>query len=264
MLNGVLEKLRRHSPRDVVSHGVRRAAQRVVRVLPMAEKSPTLWKLGLSDETRFWREWLATGGLEWPDDFKARFDADEPLVPEIAELVDSSAERVRILDVGAGPLTCVGKKLDGVEVEIVALDPLADDYDRLLAEAKLTPPVRTIAGHGEKLLDVVEAGSFDIAHARNCLDHSYDPVTAVEQMLAAVRPGGVVLLRHEVDEGENENYAGLHQWNFSETDGHFVIWNKDAKVDMTERLADAATVKAWRDTVRDAPWVMVLITKNAG
>jgi SAM-dependent methyltransferase len=60
----------------------------------------------------------------------------------------------------------------------------------------VVPPVRTRRCDSERLLDMFEPDSFDVAYASNTLDHSYDPLRAIRQMIAVVRPGGIVLLQH--------------------------------------------------------------------
>jgi hypothetical protein len=58
---------------------------------------------------------------------------------------------------------------------IVALGPLADEYDRLLRDAGLVPPIRTLQLAGEALLEYIGSRRFDIAYPVNSLDHSADP-----------------------------------------------------------------------------------------
>jgi len=52
--------------------------------------------------------------------------------------------------------------------------------------------------------------------------------------------GGTV---HENNEAENERYQDMHQWNFCEENGQFIIWNKDARHNITEMFAYKAAVK---------------------
>jgi len=79
-------------------------------------------------------------------------------------------------------------------------------------------------------------------HCGNALDHHHDPFLALDQMLAATRPGGLVLLNHYVDEGKFRRYLGMHQWNIAEEDGRLVIWNRNRREDVTERLRGRADV----------------------
>src|SRR5205823_14175422 len=67
---------------------------------------------GVDPELSFWRRWLESKGMHWPDDYRRRLDPnallDElPLSCYIGQLPDDS---VSILDVGAGPLTYLGKR----------------------------------------------------------------------------------------------------------------------------------------------------------
>jgi ubiquinone/menaquinone biosynthesis C-methylase UbiE len=118
---------------------------------------------------------------------------------------------VEILDVGAGPLTIVGKKWPGREVHITPLDPNVDGYDGLLAKHGIVPPCRTVFGLAEEL-DFPEH-SFDLVHARNSVDHSKDALQAIREMVRVVKKGCFVCLNHKVSEGRLEKYAEYHQWN---------------------------------------------------
>jgi SAM-dependent methyltransferase len=148
--------------------------------------------------------------------------------------------RVEILDVGAGPMTAVPKVHPGRDIHITAFDPLADDYNARLDELGIEPLVRTQRSAGEELLQHVEEASFDVAHASNCLDHAYDPALAIRNMVLAVKPGGLVLLRHERNEAVNEHYLGLHQWNFDAEGNDFIVWRPGTRRNLSRELADLA------------------------
>lgn len=168
----------------------------------------------------------------------------EPLLPAVAERARRiAADPVRILDVGAGPVTCLGYVVEGRRVEITATDVLAGVYDRLWAGSGLVPPVRTIYADAERLTERFAPGSFDIVYAQNSLDHAARPQKAIEQMVQVAKPGGYVLLSHAVDEGVNEGYAGLHRWNFSERNGDFVIWNPRESINIAALHRDACETK---------------------
>jgi SAM-dependent methyltransferase len=222
-----------------------------------------LWReKGVGHELEFWGRWLTTKGLHWPEEYRQRLDADtlldEPLIVErLAELGDE----VAIIDVGAGPLTALGKRYPGKSLSITPVDPLAREYDKLLDEYGVEPPVRTRFCRGEELLTKFQPDRFDIAYARNSLDHSYDPVATVRGMVDVVRPAGYVLLRHVRCEGEQQGYSGFHQWNFDVEDGHLIIWNRVEKRDLTAELAESASVTARRDDAGGEDWVVAVIQK---
>lgn len=211
--------------------------------MPRVERSDAL-----HGEVQFWRNWLSTKGMYWPDDFRARFDPDLPIGGHLATYVDRvDAECVRILDVGSGPLTKLGKKHPSKRLEITATDLLAPDYDRLLAELDIVPPVRTVYADAERLVEKFGHDAFDIVHGQNCIDHTADPQLAIEQMVAVTKPGGFVVMYHAENEGQREGYNQLHQWNFTCEAGSFIIRDRKGRtVNMTQQLAALGDVECRR------------------
>jgi SAM-dependent methyltransferase len=217
-----------------------------------------VWAGALSDEMAFWREWMRTGGSKWPDDYRFRLDPESEIQEQITQHLSGIESRVRMLDVGAGPLTFVGKRWPGHEFTLTAVDALADKYDVLLDEFGITPSVRTRRCDSERLSEAFAENSFDVAYALNTLDHSYEPMRAIRQMIAVVRPGGIVLLQHYPNEAENEAYSGLHQWNFDWVDSDCLLWRPSKKWSLSKEFAGQATVTG---TKADGV-VTVVITKS--
>lgn len=207
------------------------------------------WNDALPEETIFWENWFETQGLEWKDSYRWRIDPNYEFYPYLQPYLNvPKGGTARVLDVGAGPLTVLGKVLPGRKLDLVAVDPLAPQYDRMLAKHGITPLVRTQLCHGEHLLGMFPRSSFDLVYAENSLDHSYDPLACLTQMLAVVKPNCYVVTDHLVNEGKNERYAGLHQWNF-DVRGLFrpklILWrpNEDP-IDLQEHFGRSAHVKA--------------------
>jgi len=185
------------------------------------------WQQGLPWEIQFWTDALRDPDNKWlRSEYQERTDPNFELQPELRELIPApGGATVRILDVGSGPLTRVGKRWPGRELQIIAVDPLANEYNLLFERLSLQPLVPVAPVHGEKLLETFPANSFDLAYASNSLDHSYDPLLVIEQMLGVVRPGRYVYLWHFANGGVTEEYTGLHQWNFDIRNGDFVLDN---------------------------------------
>jgi SAM-dependent methyltransferase len=158
-----------------------------------------------------------------------RLDPDaevcDPLLRRGLALV--AGARVEILDVGAGPFTVVGLRFPGKELAVTAVDPLGDEYARLIAAAGLRAPVPTATCAGEALEAHFGGRRFDLVHARNALDHSFDPGRCIRQMVAVARVGGLVALKHHLREAESQHYHGLHQHNFDVRDGLLVVGGRD-------------------------------------
>jgi SAM-dependent methyltransferase len=207
------------------------------------------WRTRTRSEVDFWGQWLAgaPGTEQWTSDRESRLAPDTPIKDPLvrAELERIAAAEVSILDVGAGPVTGLGFRYPGKTLTIVPVDPLADEYERLLRDAGLDPPIRTIRVAGEALVEHFGSRRFDIAYANNSLDHSADPFTIISNMAAVVRTGGIVLLRHKRNEGESARYWGLHQWNFDVVDDSLILWNNAVEVNVGSALEGRALTTAW-------------------
>jgi len=165
-----------------------------------------------------------------------------------------------ILDVGAGPFTFLGKKCPGLGFKIIAVDPLADEYDRILDKYSVSPIVRTEKLEAEKLTSRYAPDSFDLVYARNCIDHAYSPERAILEMVSVVKRDQYVYLVHRPNEAENEGYAGLHQWNFSADQGDFVIRSKRDKVNMTQKYKSICVIECFCEA--ESEWLIVTIRKT--
>ena len=220
----------------------------------------------LREEVGYWRDWLMTRGGRWSEEYAYRFDpssevADSALREVIADLPQGE---VSVLDVGSGPASMVGYRFPGKAIALVAVDPLADEYDRLLEDAHLVPPVRARRMEGERLLEEFGTARFDVAYARNALDHAVDPALIVENMLAVVRPGGYVVLRHVRNEAVRQAYVQLHQWNLDHNDGRLIAWRPDRETDLTASLAGRAEVKCYvesSDEDQSIEWIVCVMRK---
>jgi SAM-dependent methyltransferase len=201
------------------------------------------WKQGIPSESLFWDRWMQERGGQWPEEFRQRFDPETPLDPCIAAIARGMDKpEVTILDVGSGPAPATGYKLEGTALRITAVDPLASIYKNLLARHRLSPPVAPTFAPAEELSSFFEPNSFDIVHCRNALDHSFDPLRGISEMLKVVRISGLILLRHYQNEAEHGEYDGFHHYNFDCRGDRFVIWNQSMLVDIGDFLSGQAQV----------------------
>ncbi len=223
------------------------------------------WETGKQNELRFWRDFFATKGGKWQQNYLQRQDSNLPLQNYINQYLRKTIEigsTAKILDAGAGPLTFVGKKSPICNLDLIAVDALANEYDQILAEFDITPIVRTQYCDVEKLTSRFALNYFDLVHIRNALDHSYDPLLGILQMLDVVKPGGYVLINTKIDEGEDENYLGFHNWNFRCQRGQFIIWDRSQlSVSVGDVINDIGQVEDF-NIAADRRWMMVAIRKH--
>lgn len=219
-----------------------------------------LWRAALCSELKFWRSYFATRGLG-EKGYDRRLDPDADLEEAaVLRALDELAPRTlpfRVLDVGSGPITSLGRKYRGERLDIVALDCLADEYNRLLKEFGIQPPVPAIQCQSEHLLGIVEKDSCDVVFARNAIDHCQDPIRSIFNMLEVAKKNCFVVLKHGLNEAEQANYQGLHQWNFSLEQGRLVLWRPGARWDLTAELKGRAEV----ESLWEGNWLVATIRK---
>ena len=215
------------------------------------------WLDGIDYEITFWGEWMATKGGKWPEDFTARQDPDREVNASLFDGFDTTS--LKVLDVGAGPASFFGHRLNGRPIELSACDPLAPLYAKMTSRHRVTWPVQTVSGFAEDLSAFYPRGAFDMIFCRNALDHSFDPVRGIEEMLLVLRNGGRVILIHYANEAEKGDYMGFHQWNFDVVDGRPIIWNKNSRIDLIDRFSDCADVKF----EKKGQWVSFRFDKTA-
>ena len=203
--------------------------------------------IGLWYEPQFWQRYLETGAFGSEAGLEPLFDPDRPLrEPLIVDRLDSLPRELSILDVGAGPLTTLGKRIEGRRVEITPVDPLGDQY-RKIVERRGVAPVPTLTCAGEDLLERFGPGRFDVAYARNALDHTRDALAIIRNMIAVTRPGGLVALRHNRREAERRGYTLLHAWNFDLSDDGPVLFDRRRRIVLREALRTEADVEGFLD-----------------
>ncbi|AKV96248.1 hypothetical protein ACP86_08815 [Marinobacter sp. CP1] len=182
------------------------------------------------------------------------FDPNMPLQSELSRLLPENLKApYKVLDVGAGPISKVGKIVDGRSIDLIPVDPLADDYQQLLEKNDLQPPVPTQKGYGERLTEQFPENSFDLIHARNSVDHCLDPVAVILNCVRVLKPGCHFYLNHYRNEGIAADYYGLHQWNFNQLNGRFVVSDRFGKVisisSVLEGMARVTSVEIQGDRI---------------
>jgi len=183
-----------------------------------------IWKENLPSEVGYWRSVLdgSHPNQSWVANYRMRIAGIDVAYPRLHKYLDKNP---KILDVGAGPLSGIGAFHKGQPIDIIAIDPLALEYENIFNELSLTPAVKTRYGVAEDLSNFGK-DKFDFVYSCNALDHSYDPLLAIKNMFAVCKPGGIIRLETYANEGLHASYWGLHQWNFMQASNDLVIWNK--------------------------------------
>ncbi|MGF6253769.1 methyltransferase domain-containing protein [Ensifer sp. LBL] len=173
---------------------------------------------GIAIELGFWKWFVDQPRFreEWLDEERRTVD----LQPEIYEWFRSrsNVDDLKVLDVGSGVVSVLLGTFP--KQNITTVDPLGALYPFVFDYEKHAIPAPLARG-GEEM-DFSE--EFDIAHISNAIDHAQNPGLVFEKMMAAVKPGGYVIVQGLVDEATAENWGGLHQFNFRLTEDGLVIY----------------------------------------
>lgn len=145
----------------------------------------------------------------------------------------------RILDVGCGPGTIT------VDLARVATQGSVVGLDRsesVMSEARKTAGQANVTNVDLRVGDVYdldfEAGSFDVVHAHQVLQHLSDPVAALREMSRVCTPEGLVAVR-------DSDYSGFSWWPaVPELDGWLTLYKKVARANGAEPDA-GRRLKSW-------------------
>ncbi|NOV17890.1 methyltransferase domain-containing protein [Ensifer adhaerens] len=222
------------------------------------------WQAEIDSEISFWRNLINREGKGFGKRF-TRKEAIPEFLPDLVQLMTSP--EISIADVGCGPVPIVIGQNYRKPVRIVGCDPLSDKYQELMAAHGIAPTVELHSIAGERLLDAFAPESFDVSHIRNALDHSFDPLQIVSNMVDITKPGGLIIVRNIVNEGVRQNYDGLHQWNIVPGSGDFYISDRHGKrFSASERLgkrAETFLIGLHPDASRaDMTWMDIVIIKK--
>lgn len=168
---------------------------------------------------------MESKGSEWPEEFTERLDKERKFDTSILRSC-TQILGLKVLDVGSGPMTNLGVTIDNSAIDLTACDPLAPLYIELAEKYHITFPIKTEQAFAEDLSSFYQFGTFDLVHCRNALDHSFDPIRGIDQMLMVTKSSGRVRLVHWENEAVNGSYDGFHQWNFEVENGDFIVWNQ--------------------------------------
>ena len=222
------------------------------------------WIKGSSYEVAFWRSLYRNkkaraGLLSWSNYGEELtlpgFDA-AGFLKELTEM------HPIVLDVGCGMSYCTGNKVDGKDVNIHYVDPLAVYYNKILDDFKVKLP-RVEFGMIEYLSAFYPESNVSLIIVQNALDHSSNPIKGIMECVKALKPGGVLYLKHYINEAEYENYRGFHKYNVDEQDGKLVIWNKTERHDVESMLTGWATLTTRQVMANERVFVTSVITKLA-
>lgn len=180
----------------------------------------------LISELDFWKNWFKEKGGEYKQDYIFRTN-NESEIDSNSWVFNSLRKTDKVLDVGCGPMPSYGYCIGGQSIDLIGIDPLADEYNRLIEMYTPNVKFRAMKVDGEKMLDVFKENQFDKVFSQNALDHSYNPILCIQNMVKVCKNTGIVKFVVFENEAKYGKYNGLHQWNFTIENKKLKLWNRD-------------------------------------
>lgn len=158
------------------------------------------WKIAQKLEINWWKRYLGSKSpkeyLTWKKSYWSNF---------LEKLSLEIPQNASVLDAGCGPagIFTVFSQRDsfGTKKEVVALDPLLDQYESLPHFQKENyPNVRFITSP----LESAELPEFDYVFCLNAINHVANLEKSMDKIAAAVRSGGTLILSIDA-----HNFQGL-------------------------------------------------------
>lgn len=199
------------------------------------------WVNGIPYEIAFW-EGVYSNKMRIESLFRwSKYNKEIELFNFDVKKFLSQKENSTIVDVGSGMSFCNGDKLDGKQLNVCYIDPLAPFFNKIIEKKKLELPKITF-GFIEYLSTFVP-NKVSLIIVQNALDHSKNPLKGILECIESLEIGGVLYLRHFRNEAETENYRGFHQYNISIENDDMIIWDKERKTNINSFLKDFTIIK---------------------
>lgn len=141
----------------------------------------------------------------------------------------------KVIELGPGPLSDLAWGVETGLIDVVAVDPLADEYNKILNARNIFFPIKAVQGTGEGL--ALPANSFDIAYLRNSLDHTSDPRKCLINLVRVLKVKGYLYIHSNVREGTRVGWSGLHQHDLVLEENRLIHYNRIGdRTDLTDGL----------------------------
>lgn len=216
------------------------------------EKYLEVWLKGIRSELGYWRRFME---MKKPE--KYGWTSSERKC-DFEQYLEYRKETICI-DIGSGPFSSSGDKTDKTKLHFTAVDPLAYSYKALKRKYNITAGINPDYCMVERLTEKFKENTFDIVYMKNALDHAFNPLLGIIQMMAICKKNGKIILQHRMNVAEKENFHGFHQWNLCVENSDFIIWRQNYKYNISKMLNQYAEIiieNAQED------WISIVLIKK--
>lgn len=187
-----------------------------------------------SQEIDFWKQEIYNN----LDYYKQRNNgtiSSPELLLEIHAQLSSKHNKMKILDLGCGPLSLLSRK-DFQNQELFFFDPLNHVYEEILLNNSIIREGNYRKVSAEELSKFKYIKKFNLIFARNSLDHSEDLIKSIKSIKRSLTDDGAALIEIFENEGEHAGYMGLHKWNIQKIGNDLILWYPGIYVSLNKLL----------------------------
>lgn len=150
------------------------------------------------------------------------------IIGEVQKLKDQvfKVEKLTTLEIGSGPNSNLSYWTDNNLLEVTAIDPLADVYEKIMKKLDYKYPITPIKLKGEELLDYFREETFHIVFAQNSLDHSEDPIKCFNNASLLLKKGGLLFVCSNIKEGTRKSWTGMHKFDLYVENNKLLLANQ--------------------------------------
>ena len=207
---------------------------------------------GLAEEMVFWDLTLKKIALQPTETAN--------VAPALKQLRKTFKERLIVLEIGPGPVSRLTRGWEANLYDLIAIDPLADEYMKLRKNPFL------VKGYAEEMDKMFQPESFHMVYASNSLDHTSNPALCFRNMVSLTKVGGLIIVCGNEREGSRAKWLGLHQHNLWLDDDNLICQTKGVPlVCLSKGLPIKAVTKRrdfWRlEDGTEHPWISITYEK---
>ena len=139
-------------------------------------------------------------------------------------------KKLNCLKLDQEPNSNLAYYVDNNIFDLIAIDPNANMYRKILKELNYEYPIQPLNISGENLLKYFEKNYFHIVFAQNSLDHTQNPILCLKNSYLLLKKYGILYIKSNVKEGSRKNWMGLHKYDIFFQDDKLLLSNKKKKV----------------------------------
>jgi len=153
------------------------------------------------------------------------------VLTEIYKLKDFyKNEKLKLLEIGSGPVSNLAYYVDKDLFEVIAIDPLAGFYQKIMNKFNYEFPIKPISINCEDLLKFFRKETFHIIYAQNSIDHTNNPIICLNNAYHLLKNNGILFIRNNIKEGSRKGWIGLHKHDIYMSKNNLVHANQKGKI----------------------------------